>query len=173
MAEALLGDLLTRRGVDATVSSAGLVSNGQPATDTAIETMAERGLDITEHRSRRLSSGLLASSDLVIGMTREHVREAAVLRPDLYDRTYTLKELVRRGLQQGARAEGEQVGAWLGRLHRGRDPRQHLGASELDDVADPVGQGSRVYGQTADELADLTRALADLLWPGVRADVSA
>jgi len=173
MAEALLGDLLVRRDVDATVSSAGLLSDGQPATETAVETMAGRGLDITDHRSRRLSSAMLGSSDLVIGMTREHLREAAVLRPDLYDRTYTLKELVRLGSEQGPRAAGEGLEAWLGRLHRGRDPRQHLGASALDDVADPVGQGSRVYEQTADELADLTRALADLLWPGVRADVSA
>ena len=90
------------------MSSAGLLTDGQPATDTAVDTLAERGIDIDEHRSRRISSDLLGRADLVVGMTREHVREAAVLRPDLYDRTFTLKELVRRGRQAGPRADGER-----------------------------------------------------------------
>ena len=52
-------------------------------------------------------------------------------------------------------------------------PKDHLGASALDDVADPVGQGERVYEQTADELDELTTALVDLLWPRVSAEAPA
>ena len=116
---------------------------------------------------------MLGRADLIVGMTREHVREAAVLRPDLYDRTFTLKELVRRGRKAGARADDERVPDWLARLVRGRMPQDHLGASALDDVADPVGQGERVYEQTADELDELTTALVDLLWPRVSAEAPA
>jgi protein-tyrosine-phosphatase len=173
MAEALLRDTLDRRGIDAHVSSAGLVSDGQPATDTAIDTMADRALDITDHRSRRISAELLGSADLILAMAREHLREVAVLRPDLYDRTFTVKELVRLGRRHGGRPADEPVGRWLAGLHEGRVPRDHLGSSDDDDVADPVGQGARIYELTANELADLVTALADLLWPGVTAEVSA
>jgi protein-tyrosine phosphatase len=173
MAEGLLRRTLADRGIDATVSSAGLLFDGQPATDTAVDTLAERGIDIDGHRSRRISSELLGRADLVVGMTREHVREAAVMRPDLYDRTFTLKELVRRGRQAGPRSDAERVPDWLSRLARGRVPRDHLGTSALDDVADPVGQGEHVYEQTADELDGLTTALVDLLWPRVSAEAPA
>ena len=95
------------------------------------------------------------------------------MRPDLYERAFTLKELVRRGRQAGSRPDGESVDNWLSGLARGRSPKDHLGASSIDDVADPVGQGERVYEQTADELEDLTTALVDLLWPELTADVTA
>lgn len=52
MAEAILRQHVDAIGVEATVSSAGLISDGQPATDTAVDTVAARGLDITAHRSR-------------------------------------------------------------------------------------------------------------------------
>jgi protein-tyrosine phosphatase len=173
MAEGLLRRTLADRGIAAVVSSAGLLTSDKPATDTAVDTLAERGIDIDDHRSRRITSEMLGRADLIVGMAREHVREAAVLRPDLYDRTFTLKELVRRGRKAGARTEDEQVPEWLARLVRGRLPKDHLGASALDDVADPVGQGERVYEQTADELDGLTTALVDLLWPRVSAEAPA
>jgi protein-tyrosine phosphatase len=165
MAEALLGATLAERGIEARVSSAGRVSDGQPATDTAVDTMAERGLDISEHQSRRMTPSMLASADLIVAMTREHVREAAVLWPDCYPVSFTLKELVRRGEDEGSRPEGEALEDWLMRLHKGRRPLDHLGASPDDDVADPVGQGAKVYELTATELAGLTTRLVDLLWP--------
>ena len=75
--------------------------------------MAARGLDITGHRSRRITPDLLAGPDLIVGMAREHVREAVVLRPELYARTFTLKELVRRGSEVGRPARREPIDDWL------------------------------------------------------------
>jgi protein-tyrosine phosphatase len=173
MAEGLLRRALDERGVDVGVSSAGLLTDGEPATETAVDTLAVRGIDLDDHRSRRISSDLLGRADVIVGMTREHVREVAVLRPDLYARTFTLKELVRRGRVAGPRGAGESVADWVARLARGRLPKDHLGASTVDDVADPVGQGGRVYEQTADELDGLTAALVDLLWPEATASVTA
>jgi protein-tyrosine phosphatase len=165
MAEAMLAAALADRLLEVEVSSAGRISDGQPATDTAVETMAARGLDIDDHRSRRMTSAMLGDADLIVAMAREHVREAAVLRPDCYPRTFTLKELVRRGEAEGPRAAGESLPDWLVRLHKDRRPLDHLGASALDDVADPVGQGPDVYARTAAELADLVARLVDLVWP--------
>lgn len=172
MAEGLLREKLARRGIDAEVSSAGLISDGTSATDTAVTTMADRGIDIDDHRSRRIRSEMLEEADLIVAMTREHVREVAVMRPDLYEVTFTLKELVRRGEEAGPRASGEALGPWLTGLHAARSPRDHLGASLVDDVADPVGQGPRVYEITADELDDLTSRLVDLLWQEVSSEAS-
>ena len=45
--------------------------------------MADRGLDLSDHRSRQLVAEMLGRADLVIGMAREHVREAAVLNRDV------------------------------------------------------------------------------------------
>ncbi len=42
-----------------------------------------------------------------------------------------------------------------------------MGSSDLDDVADPVGQGAAVYEATARELVVLVDRLVDLLWQQV------
>jgi protein-tyrosine phosphatase len=167
MAEGLLRDKLRQRGLPVGVSSAGLISDGTPATDTAVMTMADRGIDIDDHLSRRLRSELLDGVDLVVAMARQHVREVAVLRPDCYPITFTLKELIRRGELIGPRGEDESLPDWLLRVQADRQPRDHLGMSLLDDVADPVGQGPRVYEATADELDDLTSRLVELAWQEV------
>ena len=55
-------------------------------------------------------------------MAREHVRHAAVLLPDGWPRAFTLRELLRRGRQAGARAPGEPFGDWLTRAGRRPQP---------------------------------------------------
>ncbi len=110
---------------------------------------------------------MVGSADLVVGMAREHVRETVIRRPDRYGRVFTLREIVRRGDEAGPRGPDETVDDWLGRLHAGRTPSAHLGASPLDDVADPVGRGPEVYERTAAELDVLVGRLADLLWEPV------
>jgi protein-tyrosine phosphatase len=167
MAEAILRHRLELLGIEASVGSAGLLSDGQSATDTAVDTMGIWGLDITGHRSRRISPELLGGADLVVGMAREHVREAVVMRPELYARTFTLKELVRRGGEVGPRPPDEPIDRWLRAAPQGRPPVQLMGSSGLDDVADPVGQGPPVYEATAHELVDLVGQLVDLLWQQV------
>ena len=127
--------------------------------------MAVRGCDVTGHRSRRVAPEDLAGADLVLGMAREHVRHAAVLLPDAWPRTFTLRELVTRGRQAGARTPGEQVGDWLARVASGRSRRDLLGSGLADDVADPVGGPPPGYEFTADLLDMLTGNLADLCWP--------
>jgi hypothetical protein len=81
----------------------------------------------------------LQRADLVLGMERAHVRHAVLLEPEAWPRTFTLKELVRRGEELGSRPPVESPGAWLARAHEGRDRPDMLGDSLLDDVADPYG----------------------------------
>ena len=166
MAAALLGRRLDEAGVKAVVSSAGLLFDGKPATDDSVAVMAGRGFDTAEHRSRKLRPDLVAGADLVIGMAREHIREAVVLAPAIWGRAFTLKEIVRRGEERGGRASGELLEQWLARLHEGRRRSDLLGESDDDDVADPIGGPRRSYQRTADELGDLTARLARLLRNG-------
>ena len=145
------------------VHSAGLLSDGQPATDHGVKIMARQGLDTSGHRSTKITAELLAASDLVVAMAREHVRQAVVVDPDVWPRIFTLKEIVRRGERRGGPQAGQALSEWLADLHRGRRLADLLGDEPADDVADPVGRSRRAYARTAAELDDLTRRLAVLL----------
>lgn len=165
MAEVLLRHHLGAAGVDAAVSSAGLYPGGRPATTHGVAVMADRGLDLSGHRSRQVDASLLARADLVIGMTREHVREASVLLPDVLDRAFTLKELAKVATAVGARRRDEDIDGWLRRLAAVRSRADLLGVGHDDglDVADPVGLARADYERTAallDDLLDRVVALA-------------
>jgi protein-tyrosine-phosphatase len=166
MAAAFLSRQLDDAGGKAVVLSAGLLFDGKPATDNGLAVMADRGIDLSGHRSRKLRPDMLASADMVIGMAREHVREAVALVPDAWGRTFTLKELVRLGEERGGREPGEPLDQWLARVHEGRRRQDLLGDSAGDDVADPIGGPRRSYQRTAEELDDLTARLARLLGNG-------
>jgi protein-tyrosine phosphatase len=164
MAEGLLKARAAERGVDATVHSAGLMDDGRAATADGVQVMAARGVDTSGHLSRHMTRDMLDAADLVVGMAREHVREAVLLHPDAWPRSFTLKELVRRGEEAGPRSADQPLLEWLDKVQAGRSRSDLLGVSLDDDVADPIGQRRPVYEKTADELDDLTRRLAALLW---------
>lgn len=167
MAEVLLRKHLEAAGADVIVASAGLLPGGRPATDHGQASMARRGLDLTDHVSRRLELGLVAQADLIIGMAREHVREVAVIDREALSRAFTLKELVRDATAVGPRSEGEALADWLQRVAVGRRPSTLLGVGHDDayDVADPVGRDRADYEATAEELDHLLARLVDMAWP--------
>ena len=75
LAEAIARRILGESGKDnVTVESAGTNAwDGAPATDAALLVGVERGLDLSGHRSRRLTAAMLAASDLVLVMSPEHI----------------------------------------------------------------------------------------------------
>jgi len=146
------------------VGSAGLRLVGEPASANGVDVLADRGIDLREHRSRILDRQLLEGTDLVLAMSREHLREAVLALPDIWPRAFTLKELVRRGDLIGRRAPGESIDAWLSRAHLGRNRADLLGSSSSDDIDDPIGLGRSDYEKTADEISGLVDHLVDLLW---------
>ena len=143
----------------------GLLREGEPPPPEAISAMAGYGLDISGHRSRRVTVADLAWADLVLGMSREHVRYAVVTAPDAWPRSFTLKELIRRGEQAGPRKLGERLADWLARVHEGRERATLLGDSPADDVADPMGGPPQAYADTAALLDELMGRLVRLCWP--------
>jgi protein-tyrosine phosphatase len=169
MAEALLRHRLSGLGVDARVASAGLLRPGQPASEHGVDILRGRGLDMTSHRSQSMTRDLLRGHDLIIAMAREHVREAVVLDPSLWPRTFTLKELVRRGEAIGPRRSGEPVADWLARAAQGRRISDLTGSSPADDVADPYGGPRTAYERMATELDDLLDRLVSLMFTAAMA----
>jgi len=75
MAEAIARDRLGALGWDhVEVASAGTSSfSVSPASDGAQVAARRRGLDLSEHRSRALTVGLLEQADLVLTMTHGHL----------------------------------------------------------------------------------------------------
>lgn len=162
MAQVLLQHRLDALGVDARVSSAGELRSGIPAAQGSVRAMAARGLDLGAHRSRTTTADDLRGADLVVGMARRHVREAVLACPEAWPRTFTLKELVRRGEAAAPRRAGQTLAAWLALVHLGRRTTDLLGDDPSDDVADPIGSPDSVYETTAAELNDLVDRLVTL-----------
>lgn len=159
MTQVLLQQSLHAAGVSAVVESAGtsgLVEWGSPAAPEAVQVMSTMGLDLTGHTSRALTVEQLATADLVIGLAREHLRDAAVMAPDVLGRLVTLKEMVRRAGAVGAPAVGEPMGAWVARLTADRPLSDLLGDSVVDDIDDPFGLPVAEFRRTAMEIAGLT-----------------
>jgi protein-tyrosine phosphatase len=164
MAAALLARRISDAGVRAEIRSAGILGPGEDAWPEAAVVMAEHGLDLSEHTSRRLDKGAVAGADLVLGMTREHVREAVVLEPQAFQRSFTLKELVRRGMAM-PRGDEPALATWLASLSAGRDVSELLGASADDDLADPIGSPLPAFRDTAAEIDHLVTRLVAIAWP--------
>jgi protein-tyrosine-phosphatase len=108
----------------------------------------------------------LEIADLVIGMGREHVREAVATNPAVWTRCFTLKEFVRRGRAIGFRRPEQSTEAWLSALHEGRKTADLLGSATQDDVFDPMRSSSEHEFQSCvSQLAHLVEEMASLLWP--------
>lgn len=163
MAEALLRARLAERGVDARVASAGTLAWGGPATNSAVIAVGELGGELAGHLSRQITTELVDASDLVLGMTRDHVWRATTLAADAAPRAFLVGELARLGGLVGARTGDEPVRAWAARVARER-PDGPIGRMR-DEVADPVGEPLSVYRATAARLDHDLCLIAELLVP--------
>jgi protein-tyrosine phosphatase len=164
MAAALLTRRLTALGVTMPVRSAGMIGGGDPPHPEVVSVMTSYGIEIASHRSHIICAADLAPASLVLAMTRDHLRHAAITEPRAWPRAFTLKELIRRGERIGPRSPGEPFSGWLWRAHAGRERISLLGDSPDDDVADPAGGPLRAYVDTADLLDRLVTRLAELGW---------
>ena len=110
---------------------------------------------------------MVEQADLIVGMGRRHVQEAVLIDPPSWPKAFMLKELVRRGAELGPRRPDQGIRSWIDAAHGGRTRESLARRSSVDDVVDPYGRSLDRYRSTAAELADLTTALATLVWPDV------
>ncbi|MFF8375719.1 low molecular weight phosphatase family protein [Streptomyces sp. NPDC015661] len=130
-----------------------------PWSTAVIEDLGGRA---AEFRTRRLTTELIGSADVVLGLAREH-REAAVqLRPAALRRCFTLEEFVR--LTGGRRFEGGPAAAVAyAAAARGRSAPV---APESDDVEDPDGRPLAELRVCADRIDRALRQVAAALTAG-------
>jgi tRNA threonylcarbamoyl adenosine modification protein (Sua5/YciO/YrdC/YwlC family) len=102
MAMALARDLLARRlGIEADdlpargyrIESAGIAAfEGGRATAHSVEVMEERGIDLSEHRSRPVTREMLENADLVIALGHGHRDHLLACDPSLGERVVVISE---------------------------------------------------------------------------------
>lgn len=136
----------------------------QPAHEHAVAAMAERGLDLSAHRSRRLSEYLIDESDLIVVMTRNHGWAVEARNKPKAAATFLPAELSRLADQVG-NPNGADPQAWVGRLHTRRNAQtstRFIGRA-VDEIPDPIGEPLAYFSQIADRLQrDLAPAAARL-----------
>ncbi len=164
-AEGFLAQRLSELGPpDVTVESAGTSGTTSAVPPELLREAASYGLDLGSHVSRRVDANAIARADVIIGMARSHVREIVVADPTSFTRAFTLREIVRRGTENGKRGQLQPVDGWLGEIGAGRRHQDLLGESPVDDIPDPMGGSSQDYRAMLAEVATLTRALHSLTW---------
>jgi protein-tyrosine-phosphatase len=128
---------------------------------------ATRGLpiDLSGHRSMRVSPAVVEQADLVVTMTRQHLVELVTEAPSAWTRCFTLGDLLRRAGSVGPRRPGQALDSWLRLVHGGRARAGLLSLDIADDIPDPMGGRLAAFEASRDLLFDATVRLADLLCP--------
>jgi protein-tyrosine-phosphatase len=143
------------------VCSRGLAGAGQTMPSLGVQLMADRGFDLSGHRSRPLTPEALFGADLVLGMERRHARRIVAWSAPLWARTFTLKDFVRRAELVGSSPPTRGAPGWLEEVGRGRRRTDLLDRPDAnDEVRDPYGQSMPVWTSVVEELEELTRRLA-------------
>lgn len=170
VAERLLArELAGHRDVDGhewIVRSAGTANIQAPMDRNTIAAAAAIGLDLTDHTARYLTKDILAidGADLVLTMTREHLRHIVAMDPSAWPRTFTLKEFARRAsVVAPATAESGSFDAWRSHVADGRRAADMLGHDLDDDTADPYGAPRREHEAMVGSLRVGAAAIGGLL----------
>jgi protein-tyrosine phosphatase len=150
---------------DVLVQSAGTMDVDLAVPEPLVEEALSFGIDLSRHVPHRLRAAWVDEADLVVGMAREHVRDLMLMDPTWLARSFTLREIVRRGGVCGPRPSTEDLGSWLERVGEGRHVSDVIGRSTIDDVEDPMGGTADDYQAMLDAVSVLTGQLRELAWP--------
>ena len=90
MAEGIFNAEAKRRGLDARAFSRGLMADGGPATEYAVEAAREYGADLTGHRSSQLTREDLDRADRVLCLTDSHRAAILAAAPELAEKVALL-----------------------------------------------------------------------------------
>lgn len=134
MAEGFLRDMAEEAGLDIETSSAGVgAMDGYPSTEETIKVMREHGIDMSRHRSRRITYEMVKAADGIFVMETYH-RDAILKQwPDAAKKTHLLAEYAQTPMPWG---------------------------KEID-IPDPIRMSSSFYQNVSRVIRDCVRGLAD------------
>lgn len=160
VAERLLDHALGAAGHEVVVRSAGTHALPRGADGDTVRAARAIGIDLSDHIARRLTAALVVTegADLVVTMTREHLRTVVALDRNAWPRTFTLKELARDATNETQRHP--DMAAWLDRLGEARRAVDLLAASSEDDLPDPIGCPYETHVEMVDEVQRLVTRIA-------------
>ncbi len=96
MAKGLLEKKLKELGrTDVEVLSAGIMMGGLGATEATRRLLAQEGIDVSNHRSKRITRELIKKSDFILVMERRHEENILEIAPQARNRVFLLKEFAK------------------------------------------------------------------------------
>jgi tRNA threonylcarbamoyl adenosine modification protein (Sua5/YciO/YrdC/YwlC family) len=97
MAAALLEKILKEKNrSDVKVLSAGIILlSGMGATEATKEVLKREGIDVSSHRSHKITRDLIKQSDIILVMERLHEERILALTPEVKNRLFLLKEFAK------------------------------------------------------------------------------
>ncbi len=99
MAQALLAKTLREKNrKDVEVISAGIMMlSGMGATEATKEVLRDEGIDVSAHRSQRVTKEMIMKSDLILVMERLQEERILQVAPEAKNRVFLLKEFAKIG----------------------------------------------------------------------------
>jgi tRNA threonylcarbamoyl adenosine modification protein (Sua5/YciO/YrdC/YwlC family) len=97
MAKALLEKILKEKNrMDVRVLSAGIMMmTGLGASQETIEVIRREGIDVSGHRSQRITADMIKRSDLILIMEKLHEEKILEMAPEAKNRLFLLKEFAK------------------------------------------------------------------------------
>lgn len=92
MAEAMAKSFCKNENIN--IFSRGILGNGSPASDMAIEAILKYKLDLQEHKSKTITKEDFESANLVLTMTNEQKDLLCYVFPDGENKVFTLYEYI-------------------------------------------------------------------------------
>lgn len=136
MAEGLFKEILIKRGEESSwrVESAGVWAyEGASATHNAQLVMQERGIDISNHLSRKAQPSLVQTFDLVLVMEQAHKETLLEENPSQSDRFFLFSEMI------NSEADFEDpVGGSLDRYRQAADEIEHILTRGIGQIMNSV-----------------------------------
>lgn len=119
------------------IGSAGLIRGGQPVPPNGLQVASEFDLDLLHHQSKQVDARNLTGWDVILTMTREHIREIIAVNPALWPRVFTIKQF-RRWLEENPPSRRARLGLWIDVAAAERSRFDAIGADPNDEIADPM-----------------------------------
>ncbi|MFD5826122.1 low molecular weight phosphatase family protein [Lentzea sp. NPDC060358] len=131
-------------------SSAGLrARDGDPAAEAVRDLLAEKGIDVSGFRSRRVTAELLAGAGTVIAMTRAELSDALRLCPRALSYAVTLGELAAAAQHRGPAPWRVLVATAI----------ERRGTTQVEDVLDPSAAGQKAAADVAARIVELAESV--------------
>lgn len=168
LARAILAEECPGRLLDWEVGSAGISAwDEETPTEEAISVMGDRGIDISGYRSRRMSPGMIDSSDLVLvmeGRQLEHIRRLCPGGDNAF-LLLVMKEIAeiayrRNGEKDLGLGSPEARLSYLKRLAGVAVSNRAMDREYAEyEVSDPIGSPGSVYEEVASLMEGALRVI--------------